>query len=251
MKKLIVTLMTLVLVLVLGWAPARAAEAKWEVEAELAFNSKYVWRGMNLVDDWVIQPSLTISRGGFSANFWANYEPTDETGHQHKMTEVDLTAQYTFEIGDFSIPLGLIHYLFPNTTAPATTEVFAGVSYDWLVTPSLTIYHDLDQAHGQYLSLGLDYAYQIPLGLKQATLGLEMGAGVGYASSDYNRFYYGVDEAAWSDWYASLALPLGLLGDKLTLTPRVTYTALIDDELKATTTKDSNTFFGLSVSYAF
>lgn len=253
MKKLTVMLLSLLLVLgsILSLTPAWAAGQKWEVEADLAFNSKYVWRGMNLVDDWVIQPSLTVSRGGFSANLWANYEPTDQTGHQKKITEVDLSAQYTFELGGFSIPLGLIHYLFPNTSAPATTEVFAGVSYHWLVTPSLTIYHDLDQAHGQYLALALDYAYQLPLGLKQASLGLELGAGVGYAGSDYNQFYYGVDEAAWSDWYCSLSVPLGLLDDKLTITPRITYTALIDDELKKTTDKDTNTFFGLSVTYAF
>lgn len=253
MKKLSVMLVSLALSLglILPAAPAGAAEQKWEVEAELASNSKYVWRGMNLVDDWVIQPSLTISRGGFSANLWANYEPTDETGHQKKITEVDLSAQYTFDIGGFSIPLGLIHYLFPNTSAPATTEVFAGVSYEWLVTPSLTIYHDLDQAHGQYLALGLDYAYQLPLGLKQASLGLELGAGVGYASSDYNQFYFGVDRAAWSDWYLGLSLPVGLLDHKFTLTPRLTYTALIDDDLKETTGQDSNTFVGLSLAYAF
>ncbi len=251
MKKLTLMLLGLALVLGLAVAPVGAAGPQWGVEADLTLNSKYLWRGMNLVDDWVIQPSLTISRGGFSANLWANYEPTAETGHARKITEVDLSAQYTFEIGDFSIPLGLIHYLFPNTTAPATTEVFAGVSYQWLVTPSLTIYHDLDQAHGQYLALGLDYAHQLPLGLEQASLGLELGAGVAYASSDYNRFYFGVDEAAWSDWYASLALPLGLVGGKLTITPRVTYTALVDEKLQATTDKDHNTFFGLSVTYAF
>lgn len=49
----------------------------FEIEAELTVASKYVWRGLNLVNDWVVQPGLTVSRGPISVGLWGNFEPTN------------------------------------------------------------------------------------------------------------------------------------------------------------------------------
>jgi hypothetical protein len=206
---------------------------------------------MLLVDDWVVQPALNVSRGGFTANVWGNYEPTDETGHQNKFTEIDLTAEYAFELDKFTIQTGVIHYAFPNTEAPDTTEIYAGLGYDWIVSPQLTVYYDMDEAHGFYVNLGAGYSLELPPESDAASVSLELAAGVGYSTSDYNRFYYGVDESAWSDWSVSLGLPVSLFKGVFTITPSATYTALIDNKLKDTTEKDGNFYFGLLFSLAF
>ena len=106
----------------------------------------------------MLQPSANISKGGFTFNVWGNYELTDVNDYgpphgdgKNKFTEIDLTAEYAFSWENFSFPVGIIHYLFPNTSAEATTEIYAGASYDWVVTPSLTVYQDIDEAHGQYV----------------------------------------------------------------------------------------------------
>ena len=251
--------LTLVLALALGlcassWA---AEQTKWKADFDLTYNSKYVWRGILFVDDPVLQPSANFNYGGFTFNVWGNWETTDvnDYGEPHgsgknKFTEVDLTAEYAFTLGDFSIPVGVIHYLFPNTGVDATTELYAGVSYSWIVSPSVTLYQDIDEAHGQYILAALDFSRDLHKFNDLISLSIGASAGVAYASSDYNDYYFGVDEAAFSDWNASLSLPVAI-GKYVTVTPAVTYTALIDSKLKDTTEDDTNTYFGVSVTVSF
>jgi len=252
MRKLVVTLVAVMaLVGAVAMAPAPAKAEGWAVDFDSTFNSKYVWRGALLVDDWVIQPSVNVAKGGFSFNVWGNYEPTDETGHQKQFTEIDLTAEYAFALGDFSIPVGVIHYMFPNTEYKATTEIYTGVSYDWIISPSATIYADMDQASGGlYLLLEASYSHELPVS-KEVGVSVDLGAGVAYANEDYLDFYYGVDDSGWSDAYVSLAVPISVMDGKITFTPAVTYTALIDSDLKDSVEDDSNTYFGLSVTFSF
>ena len=252
-KKLVISLLVVLSLMIpmLG-SPGKALAITPTADFDVTFNSKYVWRGQLLVDDWVAQPSVNVGVGGFTFNVWGNYELTDENENEKKFTEIDLTLDYTFNLGKFSIPVGVIHYLFPNTDANATTEVYAGVAYDWIVSPSLTIYHDLDQAAGgSYINLAASYSYSIPGLPKSMSMGIDLGAGISYATEDYNKAYFGVDEAAWTDWYASLGIPIGFHDGMFTITPAVTYTALVDSEIKDTTEDDSNTFFGVSFSASF
>ena len=253
MKKLVVSLLlALSLVIPLLGTPGKALALTPAVDLDVTFNSKYVWRGMLLVDDWVVQPSLNLGLGGFTFNLWGNYEPTDQTGHEKEFTELDLTLEYAFEAGKFSFPVGVIHYLFPNTSALATTELYAGVAYDWLISPSLTVYHDLDQAAGgTYLNLAAAYSYQVPGLPSGVSLGVELSASLAYATSDYLQAYFGVDKAAWSDWSLGLALPLGVLDGRLTFTPAVSYSDLVDSELRDTTPDHGNLVFGLSATMSF
>ncbi len=44
-----------------GWPKrADAEERKWSVALNAPISSKYIWRGSNVVDDWVFQPSATL-----------------------------------------------------------------------------------------------------------------------------------------------------------------------------------------------
>lgn len=237
--------------------PAYADDSGWAVDFDLTYNSKYVWRGILFVDDPVLQPSVNVSKGGFTFNVWGNYELTDVNDYgapygdgKNKFTEIDLTAEYAFSWGDFSFPVGIIHYLFPNTPAAATTEIYAGASYDWVVSPGLTVYQDIDEAHGQYVLASASYSLGLPAIAKDVTWSADLSAQAGWGSSEHNKFYFGVDDAAFTDCAASLAFPVAI-NKYLTVAPAVTYTALLDSKIKDTKEKDSNTFYGVSVTLSF
>lgn len=257
MKKLLMVLMLALALAAQVMTAAPAAAEDWAVDFDATYNTKYVWRGILLVDDPVLQPSVNISKYGLTFNVWGSMELTDVNDYgapygsgKGKFTEVDLTLDYTFALGDFSIPVGVIHYLFPNTSFASTTEIYAGVSYDFVVSPSLTIYHDIEEANGNYVSLGLSYSIALPVKSKDYGASIDLGASLAYGDSDYNVFYFGVDKSAWTDWSISLAVPI-TVGKYVTVTPAVTHTALIDSELQDTTENDSNTYFGISVTVSF
>ncbi len=256
MKKL-VAILTMVMALTVGsLIPASAEESSKivpTVDLDLTFNSKYVWRGMLLVDDWVAQPSVTAGIGGFSVNVWGDYNLTDENGKQKEFDEIDITLDYTFSLGDFSIPVGVIVYTFPGG-GNDTSELYVGLGYDWIVSPSVTVYHDVDEVAGAFYILGsLDYSYELPVGDK-VSASIDLGASIGWGNEEYNTGYFGVEDPHFTDWSVSLAIPIGFC-EYFTVTPAVTYTALVDSEIrdagKAAYTEDSNVFYGISFTASF
>lgn len=256
MKKLAITLiLAICLALPMGLAAATPAQAKLTptVDLEVAFNSKYVWRGIVVVDDWVAQPSFTAGIGGFSFNAWADYMLTDENGRQNEIDEVDLTADYTFEFGGFSIPVGVIRYTFPGSDLADTTEFYAGVSYNWIVTPSVTIYKDVQETNSYYILGALDFSYDLPKINNTFGWSVAVGASIGYGGTDNNEFYYGSDKDGFTDYSAYISLPF-TIGEYVTLTPQVVFTGLVDGDIKDSMEPiqdDSNIYFGLVVGASF
>ena len=256
MKKLAITLiLAICMALPMGLAAATSAQAKLTptVDAEVAFNSKYVWRGIVVVDDWVAQPSITAGVGGFSFNVWADYMLTDQNGRQNEIDEIDLTLDYTFELGKFAIPVGVIKYTFPNSTAADTTELYAGVSFDWIVTPSVTIYKDIQESNGFYILGALDYSLDLPKLNDTVSWSLAVGASIAYGSDDNNSFYYGSDKSGFTDYSAYVSLPFSI-GEYVTLTPQVVFTGLVDSDIKDSMEPiqdENNIYFGLVVGASF
>lgn len=257
MKKLAITLiLAICLALPMGLAYATPAQAKLTptVDASVAFNSKYVWRGIVVVDDWVAQPSVTATVGGFSFNAWADYNLTDQNGRKNKVDEIDLTAAYTFELGKFSVPVGVIRYTFPNTSAADTTEFYAGVSYSWIVTPSITIYKDVQESNGIYVLGSLGYSHDLPELSKLFGWSFNVGASIGYGNNENNNFYYnGTDKSGFTDYSAYLSVPF-TIGEYVTLTPQVVFTGLVDGDIKDNMKPiqdENNIYFGLVVAASF
>jgi hypothetical protein len=256
MRKLAITLiLAICMALPLGLASATPAQAKLTPTADfsVAFNSKYVWRGIVVVDDWVAQPSVTAGIGGFSVNVWADYMLTDQNGRQNEFDEIDLTADYTFELGKFSIPVGVIVYTFPGSDASDTTELYAGVSYDWIVTPSIKIYRDIKETNSFYIQGGLDWSYDLPKLSDMVGWAVGLGGTIAYGGTDNNLFYYGADQDGLTDYSVYLNVPFKI-GEYVTLTPQVILTGLIDSTIKDAMTDvqdDNNIYWGLVFSASF
>jgi hypothetical protein len=200
--------------------------------------SAYVWRGQVLNDEAVLQPALTVTKGGFMVNAWGNYNLTDAaTGDSGEYSEIDLTVAYSRSLGPLSLGVGAIEYLFPHQTLiasdgsgtayPGTREVYLSASCSCgPVTPALTVYYDYDEAESFYglfaLSYGKDLAESLKLGLSGS---------IGYAAADYNSFYFGVDSAAFND--ANLGASLTWSPCKsFSVVPAYQYTMLVDSDIE-------------------
>jgi hypothetical protein len=135
-----------------------SAPAQAEVEKSGGFGvdwmSQYVWRGLQLSDEWVFQPSIDFGYGPASFNFWANWDSDTE-----EMNETDLTLNYTYAVDKLSVDVGYIYYSLDSTDD--TMEFYAAAAYDFIVSPSLTVYWDVDEGGGLYIVLAADYSREL------------------------------------------------------------------------------------------
>ena len=222
---------------------------------DIPYLSKYVWRGLNLVDAGVLQPSLTFESKGYTFQVWTNIELTNENFYpgfgsgEGKLTEIDISFQYNWNCGQIALSAGFIHYRFPNTGFEPTTEVFVSAGFDGVIAPTLIVYQDVDQTKGAYANFSL--SHNLPTGLKigQEESELEISTGIGYCSKRNSLFYYGVNRHAAADWTLNVALPISFNG--WTLTPTISYSHLIDGEIGAFATRRSNLWFSLGASIGF
>lgn len=204
-------------------------EEKPTASVSLMAMSKYVWRGFEMTNDSIVlQPSMTVAYKGFSANVWGN-EDTDvyvegaEGEDSNNWTETDLTLAYDWTMGPVGLTAGYIYY---SLIGLDTQEVFGRAALHTLLTPTLTVYRDYDHFPGWYATLGVSHSIPIT-----DTIGLSLGAQVGYLDADDDSSYPEFDGVgnqttkAYSGFHdglltASVAIPVT---EHISLTPMLLY----------------------------
>lgn len=225
---------------------------EWAMVFDSAFYGKYVWRGINTVNDPVWQPALTFSWRNFSFNAWGNMDLTDQNDQRNRFTEVDLTGAYNVSWRGLDLSTGAVNYQFPNPGAPATTEIFASARVSKVpLSPTLALYQDVDEARGMYANLALSRTFPAFAQWDEAgSVALDAAASAGFGSSDYNHFYHGVGRAAFSDALVSVGLPISL-SKRCLLRPSANASSLLDGRLRDVSDKADNVWFGLSLNVKF
>ena len=230
---------------------------KVEFSLDATYNSKYIWRGINLADTPVFQPSAAISYSGFTAAVWGNMETTNDNkyvGHGDAagdFTEVDYSIDYMWTVDRLNFSLGAIYYDFPNTGFNSTSEVYGAVGLDAVLSPAVTVYKDIDEADGIYATFSAGHSFEeVWKPSEETSLSLDLSGSVGYGSSRNNRFYYGASGSGFTDVTVSAGLPLSL-GESLVLSPAVNCSVLLDGSIRRAMTKDDNVWFGISLTYSF
>ena len=217
------------------------------VDATLDFNSKYIWRGQNLVDDWVFQPGASTTFGGFTLGVWGNMDMTNENDEEWNFTEIDYYADYSGDLAEgIGYSLGFIYYAFPQGTND-TQEVYGGLNFDTILSPSVTWYYDCDEANGSYVAFGLGHCLEL-----SEDLALDLGLNLGWGDSNYNEYYWGLDDDGFNDLTLSAGLPIQL--GSWTLTPSVAYVNLVDSDIRKTDaydTKSDYVYAGIGLSTSF
>lgn len=242
-RKLITGITATALLLAAGIPAAMAEEEVPSADASIGFYTKYVWRGFELSDDsLVIQPSLTASYKGFSANLWANLDTKyyDPEVDSNLWNETDFTLSYDGAYEKLGYGVGWIYY---SVLGDDTQEWYGTLSYDILLAPSLTIYYDTDGFAGDwYANLSFGHSFTIA-----ENYSLDLGLAFGYSdNADYSEFHDGLLSA-------SMSFPVG---EYISITPEIYWSfALSSEASDAFETGPSNddnfVYGGVSASFSF
>jgi len=265
MRKLFVGSLAALAAVVVGTQGVCAADATLDVPV----SSAYVWRGMVLNADPVLQPSLTVAdKRGLSLNVWANMDLTRNRQILRKQratdpgnfSEVDLTVAYKLPVKAADVHVGLIRSLFPSTSSSDladssmgagaegstkigrdTTEAFVSIAFpDYILEPKLQINYDFDKANGAYVNFSLRKGWDIA-----DNFNVGLGAAIGAGTPNYNNYRYGVEasdsENGKETTNNNFALNDGTLtadatyklAKDLSLGASVQYAILLDDDIKA------------------
>lgn len=216
------------------------AEDKIGVTLTSDFYSKYVWRGQLLNDDFVFQPAVSVSYNGFSAAVWGNMGLTDYNkglGYDSgEFTEFDFTLSYSNKFnpdGKLGYNIGITHYQFPSSFLD-TTEVFWGLTYETFLNPSVTLYHDIDEAGGgTYINFGISHTIEKFIRISQnISANLVLGAAIGWANTEYNKWYWnGINDNRFNDLAIKASLPFTLPAN-WTITPSICFITLVDGKIR-------------------
>lgn len=216
--------------------------------ADLGLYSAYVWRGQVVNDGFVAQPSVDLSKGGFGLNVWGNYNlDADADNEDGNFSEVDFALSYTIpdQSDDFDIDVGLIHYIFPDSDADATTELYISSIFNTIIlTPELSLFYDIDEAQGFYGSLALSYDYEL-----SDALSVGAGGSVGYGTKKYNETYFSTDKNNMNDYNLYAAADYALT-EKLSVGALLQVT-LLDSGVEEGAAEDDQVWGGFNLSYEF
>ena len=259
MKK--VKCLLVILSIVLFCYGAVLAEDEIGFELTTDFASKYIWRGQLLNDDIVFQPGISATYGNFTAGIWGNLDLTNYNDRNGDFLEMDYYLDWSDDlpgVEGIGYSAGLIYYDFPGSYAdgsrlPDTLEAYLGLNFDLPASPSITCFHDLDEAEGTYISLGLGHSVEQVLELSpDVPVAMDISAALGWGSGSYDKYYWGTDQSKINDLVLSVSFPFEIEG--LTITPSLNYVTLLSDDIRDTDTygTDSDFFFvGIGLTKKF
>jgi len=220
-----------------------------EIGLDAAFVSAYVWRGIVLTDDPVLQPSVTAGYGNMSLNVWSNMDLTDVNGNQSEVNELDFTLDYAFDLAAANMSAGVVRYTFPNTGYASTTEMYLSLGSEKTGGAALTVYQDVGEVEGSYVSLSSETAVHV-----MDRFDVEIYGALGWGSGKHNGFYYGSGHGAVSDVLVHVSVPFEI-GGYLSIAPSVSFSSIVNNRLRdavhASGRGKDNLDFGLAASRAF
>lgn len=211
-------------------------------DASFTLSSKYVSRGVNTVNNWVLQKSISIPFANFTASVWGNMELTNHNSSVYirtkpagTFTEWNLTLEYATRWRSLLAALGWIDYQYPGTGWPRTREVYLSLSMDGALSPNITVYHDTEVVRGTYVTASVE----VPI-TERASLSTQ----VGYGCAAFNNSYYGHPTGTWVDLTLGLSTAIDA-GTGWQIKPAVWYSTLLDRRLLADQPNRQNVWFGI------
>lgn len=244
------------MIFLMGSINALAEDEGPTASGDLAFMSKYMWRGYELSEDKiVVQPSMSIGYKGLMLNAWSSL--SSDPGSGDSASETDFTVSYDISAGILGIGIGYIYYdledapgsvtLFEDATVdnPVTVdlcedtqEFYLSASLDTILAPSLTIYKDFISYPGYYISLGLSHSFEFT-----ESIALDLSGAFGGYSND--------DDSGLQDGLLSASMSFSIT-DYISLSPSVSYAFSLSDEAEDSLgTTDGEVFGGIVLSFAF
>jgi hypothetical protein len=258
-----------------GAAPVQA-QASFGVDLDVF--SSYVWRGLTLTGKPVAQPAVwvsfpagaaSITVGGWSSIDLGKYDDASDISESggtsaFNFAEFDPYAEAAFTVGKATLTGGATAYIYPNdaglTSDFNTVEIYGKAGLDMLLSPSLSIYYDVDKIKGAYIEAGVSHS--LPASEK---VSIDLGATAGFsAGQDADLDALGVPQADFYNFlengFTHLDLSAGVpfTAGIFSITP-VIHFVLTGDELTKVTkfettglpnSKDVKLWGGVSFSWS-
>lgn len=223
---------------------------------DVALNTKYVWRGANLVNDFVVQPSVKLSSSGFSFCFWGNMETSNWNAPNYlkkpkwKFTEWDTSLDYTHQFDPtWSGTLGYVDYQFPGTGFKRFQEWYGAVGYTGQdVNAKLTVYRGVGKDRGTYATLNANKSFNAQWGNKAQAV--NVGATLGWVDKKGGTNFYGANESGLSDLLLNASSTFEL-GKGWTMTPSLNYSTIMKNDFLKGAPRRTNFWAGFTFSRAF
>ncbi len=223
------------------------------------YYNKYIWRGQNVNDTSVLQTNASGSAYGFTGSIWSNIDLTNDSHfapiNAGDFSEIDYTLDYSHSMpGDSKVgfSLGVLHYLFPNTSAPSTTEIYGALSFRIPASPKITWYRDVNLINGSYIQVTAGHTFEkIAKWNEDYYIGLSLNGSLAVAGSGYNSGYFGVDQTKFNDLAIGVGVPFTL--KHFCITPSVNMSSMLHKQIGDATfgKKRNNAWFGVGLSKSF
>lgn len=209
MSRILPAALATAVIILLSAAPAMAQGPEVPVTVGADFFSQYVSRGEVVMDRAAAQPwaSVELTGSGLSLELWSSFA-ADEREITDAADEINVIASYGGSFvpdGPLGYAIGYVQYAWPNALAEEkhSEEAFAGLSFDHLVAPALTVYRDFGLVDGTYVEAALAPTFELPhptvgsvsvsaslgmsdigqdFGFQDFTLGASLGLSVGWMS---------------------------------------------------------------------
>lgn len=223
----------------------------------LSLQTADVWRGRNLVDDFVAKGTFRVSSQGFSAFITGRMELTDTNSYPPtanpagKITAVRGGAFYSFPYDNRSaFVVGAMVHQYPGTGQHQTTEVYYSLEPRNGEGLGVEVFQDIDEVKGVYARAFYNHSFSSGFLQRDETFqSMRVSAWVGYGTNKHNTYYYFADTSVLTDFGARVGTTFDVNG--LEVTPWIEFTTLLDPDLLKGTHDRWNLYSGVSVGYRF
>lgn len=244
----------IVVLICLTKTAAGEEENMFSSSVSAGYYSKYIWRGQNVNDTSVFQTNVSGSAYGFTGAIWSSMDLTNDSQfapeNAGEFSEIDYSLDYSHSFSRVGISVGVIHYLFPNTSYQSTTEVYGGLSFALPASPKITWYRDVNLIKGSYVQITAGHSFEkIAKWKDDYYIGLSLNGSLAWAGSGYNSGYFGIGDTRFNDLTISVGVPFSL--KHVTLTPGVNISTMLDEKIGKATYERNNVWFGVALSKSF
>ncbi|MFM9872790.1 MAG: TorF family putative porin [Fimbriimonadaceae bacterium] len=219
---------------------AQADETPITVTADVPFFNKYVWRGVNLLNDPVLQPSINLAFQGWNLNFWGDYD----INNAKQFDEFDVTVSYTGDLPQGSWTAGYIDYAFPGSSVSHTREIYGNFTFAQDYSPYVQLNFDSDEVDGLYARFGAQRAISTAAG------DINVHGWFGYGDKNMNNALYGNNKVGLAD-FGLEATYSKQLSQNATGYVKLGYTALLDKNHLSGAPNRNNVTFGFGIGLGF
>ena len=187
--------------------PKAPKKDSWAVGgmADLNFSSEYIWRGVELNHEWVMQPAARISEKGLELSALGNMDLTSSNGCEGKFTRWIYKGGLAHRVEDGGAGIFYTYYDNRDVGYPKTQEVSIEVEYGYPFFGGGDMVYDWDNANGFYFRTKMGYIGEIGI------LSIIPQVSVSFATNQYQEFYFGVHEDSFVDVVVSLRAELNVV----------------------------------------